>query len=93
MPKGKINIRSCWKKHLLCREWRQVGDTGIISMGSTQLTVTDTKKENDLIIHFVDEVIGDLKGEVIAKLIRQAGERYNGIIRRLTFYKLHCNKY
>jgi len=46
----------------------QVGDTGIISMGSTQLTVTDTKKENDLIIHFVDEVIGDLKGEVIAKI-------------------------
>ncbi len=46
----------------------QVGDTGIISMGSTQLTVTDTKKENDLIIHFVDEVIGDLKGDVIAKI-------------------------
>lgn len=44
----------------------QVGDTGILKLGSQQLAVTDTKKENDLIIHFIDEIQGDLNGEVIA---------------------------
>lgn len=32
----------------------QVGDTGILTIGHQQCNVTDTKKENDLIIHFVD---------------------------------------
>ena len=30
----------------------QVGDTGILTIGHQQCNVTDTKKENDLIIHF-----------------------------------------
>jgi len=46
----------------------QVGDTGTLIIGSAQLMVTDTKKENDLIIHFVDEIVGDLTGEVIARI-------------------------
>jgi alanyl-tRNA synthetase len=52
----------------------QVGDTGVLQLASTKLSVTDTKKENDLIIHFVDEIVGDLSGEVIAT-IDQSGRR------------------
>jgi alanyl-tRNA synthetase len=50
----------------------QVGDTGelIFSAGGGQpirLPVTDTKKENDLIIHFADNIPSALGGEVTAK--------------------------
>ena len=37
----------------------QVGDVG-------QLTITDTKKENDLIVHFADAIPADLSGDVLA---------------------------
>lgn len=51
----------------------QVGDTGsILVAGKTELAVVDTKKENDLFIHFVDEILGDLQGEVIAKIDRSS---------------------
>jgi alanyl-tRNA synthetase len=46
----------------------QIGDTGQLTIGSKQLAVTDTKKENDLIIHFVDELPEDLSGAVFAKI-------------------------
>lgn len=46
----------------------QVGDTGELRINNYELRVTDTKKENDLIIHFVDELPEDLSGEVIAKI-------------------------
>ena len=34
----------------------QVGDTGVLSFDGEEVPVTDTKKENDLIIHFVDQL-------------------------------------
>lgn len=46
----------------------QVGDTGQLTIGNMQLAVTDTKKENDLIIHFVDQLPEEISGEVIAKI-------------------------
>jgi len=46
----------------------QVGDTGTIQLATGTLSVTDTKKENDLIIHFTDEVLADLQGEAMAKI-------------------------
>ena len=53
----------------------QVGDTGRLVFspspngeGRGEVFVTDTKKENDLIIHFVDELPEDLSGEVVAKI-------------------------
>ena len=46
----------------------QIGDTGQMAVGNKQLAVTDTKKENDLIIHFVDELPEDLSGKVVAKI-------------------------
>ncbi len=49
----------------------QVGDTGDLRFKNYDLRVTDTKKENDLIIHFVDEIQGDLSGEVIASVDKE----------------------
>ncbi|MFN8296882.1 MAG: alanine--tRNA ligase [Chitinophagales bacterium] len=46
----------------------QVGDVGQLTINNAQLTITDTKKENDLIVHFVDEIPADLTGEVIASV-------------------------
>jgi alanyl-tRNA synthetase len=44
----------------------QVGDTGEIIVNSEKIKVNDTKKENELIIHFTDTISADLSGEVIA---------------------------
>ena len=46
----------------------QVGDTGELIINNEKLKVTDTKKDNDLIIHFTDAIPADLTGEVIAKV-------------------------
>ena len=46
----------------------QVGDKGQLTIGDKQIDVIDTKKENDLIIHFTDSIPADLSGEVIAKV-------------------------
>ena len=46
----------------------QVGDTGEILVSSERIKVNDTKKENELIIHFTDSIPVDLSGEVIAKV-------------------------
>jgi len=44
----------------------QVGDSGTLTTHNSQLTITDTKKENDLIIHFTETIPADMNGEVIA---------------------------
>lgn len=46
----------------------QVGDTGILDFNSDKITVTDTRKEYDLIIHFTDTIPNDLTGTVIAQV-------------------------
>ena len=46
----------------------QVGDTGTLVFGQESIRVLDTKKENDLIIHFTEKLPSDLKGHVIAKV-------------------------
>jgi len=46
----------------------QVGDTGQLTIGNKQLAITDTKKENDLIIHFTDDIIDDLSGDATASI-------------------------
>ena len=46
----------------------QVGDTGTLAFGQETIKVLDTKKENDLIIHFTEKLPSDLKGHVIAKV-------------------------
>jgi alanyl-tRNA synthetase len=46
----------------------QVGDSGTLTIHGSPLTITDTKKENDLIIHFADSIPQDMTGDVIAKV-------------------------
>ena len=46
----------------------QVGDRGTLTIDHSQFTIIDTKKDNDLIIHFTESIPADLSGEVIAKV-------------------------
>jgi len=46
----------------------QVGDRGTLTIHHSPFTIIDTKKDNDLIIHFTESVPADLSGEVVAKV-------------------------
>ncbi|WP_447641209.1 MULTISPECIES: alanine--tRNA ligase [Chitinophagaceae] len=46
----------------------QVGDTGVLVFGDETIQVLDTKKENDLFIHFVNKLPQDIAAPVIAKI-------------------------
>lgn len=46
----------------------QVGDTGVLEIGSEKIHVIDTKKENDLIVHWVEKLPSNLEGEVTASI-------------------------
>ncbi|TMI64708.1 MAG: alanine--tRNA ligase [Bacteroidetes bacterium] len=46
----------------------QVGDKGILQFGEEKIEVTDTKKENDLIIHFTDKLPSDISMPVTASV-------------------------
>jgi alanyl-tRNA synthetase len=46
----------------------QVGDTGTLQFGNETIEVTNTKKENDLIIHFTDRLPADINATVTAKV-------------------------
>ncbi|MCA4894055.1 MAG: alanine--tRNA ligase [Cytophagales bacterium] len=46
----------------------QVGDTGTLEIGEEKITVVDTKKENDLIVHWVEKLPANLEGVVQAKV-------------------------
>lgn len=50
----------------------QVGDTGILQFGNEQINVLDTKKDNNLTIHFTDRIPADMTTEVIARVDRSA---------------------
>ncbi|MFK7952884.1 MAG: alanine--tRNA ligase [Ekhidna sp.] len=44
----------------------QVGDTGYLRIGEEKVEIIDTKKENDLIVHFAKKLPSTLDGEVSA---------------------------
>lgn len=46
----------------------QVGDSGVLHLKDSVIEIIDTKKENDLIIHFAEQIPNDLSGEVVAKV-------------------------
>ena len=46
----------------------QVGDTGTLEIDDETIVITDTKKENNLIIHFADTIPAHLNGPVFAKV-------------------------
>ena len=49
----------------------QVGDKGILTIAGTDIPVVDTRKDNDLIIHFTESVPAALEGEITAKVDRE----------------------
>jgi len=56
----------------------QVGDAGIIESQTETISIVDTKKENKLIVHFIDELPKDVNISFIAKVNasdRKASER------------------
>ncbi len=46
----------------------QVGDTGTLDFGGEEVTVSDTKKENNVIIHYTDKLPSSVDGAVIAQV-------------------------
>jgi alanyl-tRNA synthetase len=66
----------------------QVGDSGTLLVGNTELIITDTKKENDLIIHFSENIPDDLGGEVVAKV--DAGRRKNIMVHHSVTHLMHA---
>lgn len=48
----------------------QVGDTGLLVLGDQQIRILDTKKENDLIVHYAERLPEQVGGEWTAKVDR-----------------------
>ena len=46
----------------------QVGDTGILKGGNGSITITDTRKENDLIIHSAEEILENMSDSMEAEV-------------------------
>lgn len=46
----------------------QVGDTGWLIAGEEKIVVDDTRRENDLVLHFVKKLPSDLSAELTAKV-------------------------
>jgi alanyl-tRNA synthetase len=46
----------------------QIGDIGYLQFGEEKISVTDTKKENDLIVHFTDTLPSNITVEVTAAI-------------------------
>jgi alanyl-tRNA synthetase len=44
----------------------QAGDTGVLQSGNERIGITDTKKENNLVLHFTENLPSDLKTGVLA---------------------------
>src|SRR5690606_8730659 len=44
----------------------QVGDIGYLDSGSEKISITDTKKENDLIVHYIDKLPSNVNAEFMA---------------------------
>lgn len=66
----------------------QVGDSGELIIGNEQLSIVDTKKENDLIIHFAEKLPSSFEGEIIAKV--DASKRKHTAIHHSATHLLHA---
>jgi len=66
----------------------QVGDRGTLIIDDSPFTIIDTKKDNDLIIHFAENIPGDLSGEVLAKV--DASKRKNTELHHSATHLLHA---
>lgn len=66
----------------------QVGDRGQLAIGNSQIAIVDTKKENDLIIHFAESIPDDMSGEVTA--VVDAGLRQATTLHHSATHLLHA---
>jgi alanyl-tRNA synthetase len=66
----------------------QVGDKGELIFGEYFINVVDTKKENNLIIHFVDKLPNKIEEEVIARVNRSL--RQNTEVHHSATHLLHA---
>ncbi len=66
----------------------QVGDRGTLTIDNSPLTIIDTKKDNDLIIHFAESIPDDFSSEVIAKV--DASKRKNTELHHSATHLLHA---
>lgn len=66
----------------------QVGDTGLLLINNEPLEIVDTKKENDLIIHFAGKLPASFEGEVIARV--DAAKRKSTAIHHSATHLLHA---
>ena len=66
----------------------QVGDRGVLTIGNSPFNVIDTKKDNDLVIHFTESIPSDLSGEIIAKV--DGAKRKNTELHHSATHLLHA---
>ncbi|HSC54790.1 MAG TPA: alanine--tRNA ligase [Phnomibacter sp.] len=66
----------------------QVGDKGVLEFGAETINVVDTKKENDLIVHFVDKLPTNIDGEVRA--VVNAEERLYTMYNHTATHLMHA---
>ncbi|HYO21669.1 MAG TPA: alanine--tRNA ligase, partial [Flavisolibacter sp.] len=66
----------------------QVGDSGELIINTEELKIVDTKKENDLIIHFAEKLPATFKGDVTARV--DATKRKHTAIHHSATHLLHA---
>ncbi|HET7001652.1 MAG TPA: alanine--tRNA ligase, partial [Puia sp.] len=66
----------------------QVGDTGVLTISGEKIDVLDTKKENDLIIHFTEKLPADQQARVLASVDRE--KRKNIAVHHTATHLLHA---
>ena len=66
----------------------QVGDTGSLYFNGEEIQVTDTKKENNLIVHFTEQLPADIDAEVAAKVDRN--KRLSTAVHHSATHLLHA---
>ena len=66
----------------------QVGDKGKLTVGNSVLSIIDTKKENDLIIHFAETIPSDMKEEITATV--DANRRKNITVHHSVTHLMHA---
>ncbi len=66
----------------------QVGDTGVLDFAGEKVNVIDTKKENDLIIHFTESLPGNFSTDVLATVNKE--KRQHTMIHHSATHLLHA---
>lgn len=66
----------------------QVGDSGKLIINNEELIISDTKKDNNLIVHYTDKLPPDVSGKVTAKV--DAVRRKNIMLHHSATHLLHA---